>query len=152
MGIVSEGATLDVSTRASVVPARVDRVVPALAGGGRTFRVELTPLEPLAGAYPGAYARLHVPSEEPATRWIPADAVVERGQLTGIYTVEGDVLRLRWVRLGARRADAVELLAGPSGALRVVRRPSAELADGRGVASVRDESWAGATSGTEEAR
>ena len=40
-----------------------------------------------------------------------------------------------------RAADAVELLAGPAGAPRVVRRPGTELADGRGVASAREESW-----------
>jgi RND family efflux transporter MFP subunit len=141
MGVVTEGAVLDVSTAESVVPARVDRVVPALAGGGRTFRAELTPLEPLVGAYPGAYARVHVSSEDADTRWIPADAFFNDTATTEIYTIEGDVLRLRWVRLGARRADAVELLAGPPGTPSVVRRPSADLADGRSVASVREEAW-----------
>jgi hypothetical protein len=43
--------------------------------------------------------------------------------------------------------------AGPPGTPRVVRRPSADLADGRGVASVREEAWvAGSTPSGEVAR
>jgi RND family efflux transporter MFP subunit len=145
VGAVREGATVQVEIVGDAagrpVSARVSRVVPAVAGGGRTFRIEAVPSEALEGAYPGAYARLSLPSEGESTRWIPADAVVERGQLNGIYTVEDDVLRLRWVRLGARRADAVELLSGPAGELRIVRNPGVGLTDGQPVGTARDEDW-----------
>jgi hypothetical protein len=78
-------------------------------------------------------------------RWIPADAVVDRGQLTGVFAVEADTLRLRWVRLGQHRDGAVELLSGPAGAdLTVVRRPTADLFDGRAVGQRSEESWTAA--------
>lgn len=145
VGAVREGARVQVEVVGDAgvgpVSARVSRVVPAVAGGGRTFRIEAVPTEALEGAYPGAYARLSLPSDGGGTRWIPADAVVERGQLTGIYTVEDDVLRLRWVRLGARRADAVELLSGPAGELRIVRSPDVGFTDGQPVGAARDEEW-----------
>ncbi|MEX0836910.1 MAG: efflux RND transporter periplasmic adaptor subunit, partial [Gemmatimonadota bacterium] len=145
VGAVREGANVQVEVVGDAagrpVSARVSRVVPAVAGGGRTFRIEAVPSAALEGAYPGAYVRLSLLSEGEATRWIPADAVVERGQLTGIYTVEDDVLRLRWVRLGARRADAVELLSGPAGELRIVRDPGVGLSDGQPVGTVRDAGW-----------
>jgi len=125
------------------VAARVTRVVPALVSQGRTFRVEARPEQPLPGAYPGAYARLAVASGGAGSSWIPEDAVVERGQLRGVFVVEGDTLRLRWVRLGARRAGAVELLAGPGfgDELRIVRRPGVALVDGLPVGTVREEAW-----------
>ena len=88
---------------------------------------------------PGSYARLEVRRRGQGPRWIPSDAVVSRGQLTGVYTVESDTLRLRWVRLGQERDGAVELLAGPGGEVSVVRRPAADLFDGRVVSSMRDE-------------
>lgn len=145
LGAVREGGTVQVEVVGDVagrpVPATISRVVPAVAGGGRTFRVEAVASEALEGAYPGAYARLSLPFEGEGTRWIPADAVVERGQLTGIYSLEGDVLRLRWVRLGTRRADAVELLSGPAGELRIVRSPGVGLTDGQPVGTARDEDW-----------
>lgn len=123
--------------------ARVSRVAPALGPGSRTFRVEaeVHPAED-AGVLPGIYARLEVPTPGEGSRWIPEDAVVDRGQLTGVYTLEGDALRLRWVRLGRVRDGAVEVLAGPPGELTVVRRPAAELFDGRTVAAVREEPFA----------
>jgi len=72
---------------------------------------------------------------------VPSDAIVRRGQLTGVFSIESDTLRLRWVRLGRTRDDAVELLAGPAGDLTVVRHPAPELADGRPVSQVHPEAW-----------
>lgn len=129
-----EGAT-------DAVAARVVRVVPALGGSARTFRVEAVMDDAPPSALAGAYARLELPRVGEGSRWIPADAVVERGQLSGVFTVESDTLRLRWVRLGVRQGDAVELLAGPGGALAVVRRPSPDLFDGRAVGNHRAEAW-----------
>jgi len=134
VGVRLEGS----ATRTS---ATVTRVVPALGGSSRTFRVEATMDGAPEGAIPGAYARLELDRVGEGPRWVPADAIVERGQLTGVFAVEADTLRLRWVRLGQRRDDAVELLAGPTGGLTVVRRPGAELFDGRAVAACHDEAW-----------
>jgi RND family efflux transporter MFP subunit len=125
------------------VSARITRVVPALGGSSRTFRVEAVMQGAPSGAVPGAYARLEMVRSGEGPRWIPADAVVDRGQLTGVFAVEADTLRLRWVRLGQHRDGAVELLSGPAGAdLTVVRRPTADLFDGRAVGRRSEESWA----------
>ena len=127
--------------------ARVTRVAPAVTGGSRRFRVEAAfepALLPGGALLPGAWARLEVPDAGASTWWIPADAVVRRGQLTGAYVVEDGELRLRWLRLGELRGDAVEVLAGPAstGPLSVVRRPAPALEDGLPVASATSEPWA----------
>jgi RND family efflux transporter MFP subunit len=124
--------------------ARVTRVVPALTPGSRRFRIEARLLGEIPGqgsVVPGAYLRLILREKGATTRWIPSDAVVRRGQLTGVFTVEGSELRLRWVRLGESSGDAIELLAGPVGDAPVVRRPGPDLYDGRAVASVSAESF-----------
>jgi len=122
-------------------PARLTRVVPQLESGSRTFRVEATPLDAWVGVVPGAYARIVIAEDEAGPRWLPADAIVERGQLRGVYALDGDSLRLRGVRLGQRRDGAVQLLAGPMGELTVVRDPAADLYDGRAVTEARVASW-----------
>lgn len=49
------------------------------------------------------------------TVFVPIDALVERGQLSGIYTVsENNTALLRWLRLGRRSGDKVEVLSGLS--------------------------------------
>jgi len=122
---------------------KLTRVVPALGAGSRTFRVEAAFLTAPEGVLPGTYARLEVERSGEGPRWIPDDAVVDRGQLTGVYSLEKDTVRLRWVRLGQRRDGAVELLAGPAGDLTVVRRPSADLFDGQPVKGTDVEAWTG---------
>jgi RND family efflux transporter MFP subunit len=140
-------------TRGSRAAVRVTRVVPALTPGSRRFRVEARFLQEVPGegsVVPGAYVRLLLQERGASTRWIPADAVVRRGQLTGVFAVDGSELRLRWVRLGESSGDAVELLSDPLGDLPVVRRPGSDLYDGRAVASVQEETFLSGGAMTDE--
>lgn len=144
-GIVHPGSevTVVVPSSGARVRARVTRVVPALESGTRRFRVEAA-FEPAAAGgriLPGSYARLEIERGGDPTRWVPRDALVRRGQLTGVYVVEDDTLRLRWVRTGQARPDAVEILAGVPAGARLVRRPDPALADGLAVRAVEREAW-----------
>lgn len=125
--------------------ARVVRVSPAADPASRRVRVELRFEEAAeargAGFVPGAYVRLERETRGESTVWIPADAVMRRGQLTGVYVLEADSLDLRWVRLGLRRGGAVEALAGVEPGDRIVRRPDAGLRDRLPVASARRDTW-----------
>ncbi|MCJ7628502.1 MAG: efflux RND transporter periplasmic adaptor subunit [Longimicrobiales bacterium] len=60
---------------------------------------------------------------------IPADAVVRRGQLTGVRVVTADGVALRWIRLGRTvgTGDRVEVLSGLAAGDRIVL-PGAEAA------------------------
>lgn len=126
---------------------RISRVVPAVSEASRRFRVEAE-LPAGTALLPGTAVTLHLPGAGEPTRWIPGDAVVRRGQLTGVYTVEEGRLALRWVRLGLIRPGAVELLAGPAGP--VVREPGPGFYDGRPVDAVREEAWGGPEAAVEE--
>ncbi len=122
--------------------ARLTRVVSAVEPRSRRFRVEARFEDPaMPDVAPGTFVRIELEEGWAPTRWIPADAVVRRGQLRGVYVVEGDVLRLRWVRLGRTVGDAVELLAGPGEGARLVRRPAPDLSDGQRVSGVREVAW-----------
>jgi RND family efflux transporter MFP subunit len=141
-GEIAAGDTVQVVIPGSgASAARVTRAVPALGQGSRTFRIEAVLSQPPAGVMPGSYARIEVRRSDAGPRWLPSDAVVSRGQLTGVYTLDADTLRLRWVRLGQERDGAVELLAGPLGYLAVVRRPTVDLFDGLRVSSAREEAF-----------
>lgn len=141
-GTVAEGDEVAVRLGPDhpAIPATVQRIVPAVDPASRTFRLEALPREVPETTRVGSYVRLELPSPEPAGVWIPRDAVLERGQLTGVFALENEHIRLRWVRLGRTTDDAVELLAGPPGDLTVVRRPGAELMDGQTVSQVREVS------------
>jgi RND family efflux transporter MFP subunit len=126
-------------------PAKVVRLVPAVERRSRRFRVEAqfdVGPEAAPDIPPGTFVRLELGERAAITRWIPGDAVVTRGQLMGVFVVEDDHLRLRWVRLGQRLDGTVELLAGPTPDALLVRDPAVELTDGQPVSSVREVDWA----------
>jgi len=131
---------------------RVIRVSPARDRASRRIRVELGfTEEPASGAaagagrgaglVPGSYVRLEREEPRLSTVWIPADAVIGRGQLSGVYVVRRDSLDLRWVRTGVHRGGATEVLAGIEPGDRVVRRPGADFTDGSPVGTVRRSPW-----------
>lgn len=116
------------------------RVGTTLDMASRRFAVEMTaPATLVPGAlvdvtFAGVSGELS--GADADTDWLPADAIVRRGQLTGVFTIVSDTLRLRWVRLGRIRGATVELLAGPGRLEGVVREPSDVLLDGMTVGSV----------------
>src|SRR5690606_19276202 len=63
---------------------------------------------------PGSTAKVLFPiaTGDAAVITIPASAVVQRGELSGAYVVEGERVVLRQLRLGARAGGRVEVLAG----------------------------------------
>jgi RND family efflux transporter MFP subunit len=63
----------------------------------------------------------------PAGIWLPAGAVVQRGELSGCYVVDADGIVLRQLRLGNRTAESVEVIAGLKPGERVARDPVAAL-------------------------
>ncbi|MFW6010519.1 MAG: efflux RND transporter periplasmic adaptor subunit [Gemmatimonadota bacterium] len=141
---VSAGDRLSVSDLDAGVshPVTVGRISPALDRSSRRIRVELQFVEPQSvRVAPGSYVRLELSDSDRLTTWVPADAVVRRGQLTGLYVIHDERLELRWVRTGGHRLDAVEVLAGVGPSDRVVRRPAPSLVDGAPVGTVSERSW-----------
>lgn len=138
---VGDPVSVVIGDRAGAVEGRITRVVPSLGARGTTFRVEAVADGPLESVYAGVYARLRLPGGDVSSPWIPEDAIVERGQLRGVFAVEDGVLRLRWLRLGETRGGAVEVLAGAGDELTVVRRPGVGLEDGLTVGTSTAEAW-----------
>ncbi len=124
--------------------ARITGVVPAIEPSNRRFRIEAR-FEPtpagLPDIPPGTFVRMELDQPTASTRWIPADAVVKRGQLRGVFVVEAEHLRLRWVRLGQQIDETIELLAGPPNQALLVRQPNPGFKDGQPVGTVRRIDW-----------
>jgi len=66
----------------------------------------------------GMYATVQFPTEQEAALnsvMIPVEALVTKGQLSGVYTVsQSNTALLRWLRLGRTMGDQVEVLSGLS--------------------------------------
>ncbi len=88
-------------------------------GGQYIIKVSI-PDNEKKGLYAGMYADISIPSKNTAPAvaggeavLVPVSSIINRDQLTGLYTVGSDhTALLRWVRLGRTYGDRVEVLAG----------------------------------------
>jgi len=90
---------------------KVTEVVPSIDPMSRSFLVKTSLRgEDLKNGY---YARVAIPVGKKEALLVPKKAVVEKGQLTGVYAVDGNsVITYRLVRAGKPYGDKVEILSG----------------------------------------
>jgi hypothetical protein len=58
---------------------------------------------------------------------IPRSALVQRGEVSGVYVIDGNRIALRQLRLGRPVGDGVEVLAGLTPGERIATDPVAAL-------------------------
>ena len=114
-------------------PGPIEATITAVAPAGdlTTHRFEVKAALPaVQGLRGGTFARLMVPGPAGDPRiQVPRTAVFARGGLDGVFVAEDGKARLRWVALGARSGDAVEVRAGLEAGERCILDPHG-LADG----------------------
>lgn len=90
---------------------RISEVVPSVDPMSRTFVVKIAIKS--EGLRNGLYARVSIPVGKKETILVPGSAVVEKGELAGLYVVGGDsVIRYRLVKTGRSYGDNIEILSG----------------------------------------
>lgn len=101
--------------------ARVTRVQPSIDSGARSAIVQLELERPLRS---GTYVRVSFTIGKRSVVTVPAEALVQSGQLTSVFVVgTGDIARMRLVTLGDRDGTSVEVLSGLEAGERIVSAP-----------------------------
>ncbi len=90
-----------------------------------TFNVRLQLPAGDTGLYPGMTVKVAFATGEAKRLLLPASALVQRGELLGVYVVDEHGAALRQLRIGHRYADQVEVLAGLDDGERVATDPAA---------------------------
>ena len=111
----------------------IEEINRAATGPGRSYTVRVLFKAESAGARPGMFARISVPmGESGRTIAVPEEAIVHRGQLTGVYALTADDrVVLRWVRPGRSLDGRVEILSGLAEGERYVIPDGERLEDGQ---------------------
>jgi RND family efflux transporter MFP subunit len=103
-------------------------LLPTADPGTHTAQIRLDLPATVGNLAPGTFARVWLPMQGAATPrlYVPAQAVVRRAEMTGVYVVDpnGHPI-LRQVRLGRAVDDTVEVLSGVSAGERVALDPQA---------------------------
>jgi RND family efflux transporter MFP subunit len=90
----------------------VSQILPAGDPQTHTFMVKVD-LPRTVGLKTGMFGRFQLDKGLTQTILVPSAAVVERGELSSLYVVGSDqTARLRWVKLGRRFEQQVEILSG----------------------------------------
>lgn len=135
----ASGDTVSVDIRAAGLQNRsgiVTNINPSGNRASRQFTVEvrLAGLDNNAGVKSGMYAQVSLMAAGDASLMVPQSAIVERGQLTGIYTLNSDSeVLLRWVRLGEVKGENVEVLSGLAPGERYISSIDNRLREGQKV-------------------
>lgn len=128
---LAEGAPARVEVLGRERDATVDRIVPSGDPASRTFAVKLLLDNPDGVLKSGMFARASFARGEQQALRVPETALVERGQLEGLFVAADDGrLRLRWVKTGRRDGGRVEILSGLEPGERYAVAPPPGLADG----------------------
>lgn len=98
----------------------VSQILPAGDPQTHTFTVKVD-LPKVEGLRTGMFGRFPLEKGVTQTILVPVTALVERGELSSVYVVGSDqIARLRWVKVGRRFAQHVELLSGINESERVL--------------------------------
>lgn len=118
------------------IAGRISEIVPSIDTTSRSGIVKIDLPASSANLRTGAFGRAIFPQSASPARaalTIPANAVIERGQLQSVYVVEDGTARLRLVTIGTTRAGRTEVLSGLSGGEKLALPPFGSLADGSPV-------------------
>lgn len=107
---VRRGATLDVTMEGVATTGTVEGVVPSAGAALSAVQVIVDNRDGRFAS--GSAAVVAIPGAMRTAILLPAAAVVRSGDLTGVHVAGPEGPSLRWVRLGARHGDRVEVLTG----------------------------------------
>lgn len=115
IGRITAGEELEIEIPAlqRTLTGTVSEIQPASDPATRTFSVKVQ-LPADATLPPGVFVRARRQSDTAPALLIPRTALVQRGQLVGVYVVEEKILRFRLVKTGSQSGDQVEILSGLS--------------------------------------
>ena len=117
---IKSGAEVQVLVKSLDIqlPGTITEVSTSARNTGGQYLVKVVLDKTDSGILSGMYATVQFPVEksvDATALLVPKDAIVHRGELTGIYTVsQSNTAILRWLRLGRTFGDMVEVLSGLS--------------------------------------
>ena len=132
----SQGLKLGQKLRFEAEGRTGDAQITALAVGGdplthrRALRAKVLKPTDLPS---GAFARIQVTGAKGSDLVsVPTSALIQRGELSGVFVAEGGKAHLRWLSLGERQGERVEVRAGLGAGEAVIDAPK-DLKDGQPV-------------------
>ena len=111
------------------IPGKITEIVPAVDSLSRTFIAKISVSG--VGLRSGLYAKVRIARGKKEIILVPKSAVVEKGQLTGVYAVDGQgLVAYRLVRIGKEYDGNWEILSGLKSNDRIIVQGVEKAVDG----------------------
>jgi RND family efflux transporter MFP subunit len=130
---VGDLVQVEIEALALRVEGRVDALVQAAETRSRSFRAKIVIANPAGLIGSGMFARAFFPGPMRDTLLMPSSALVQKGQLRGVYVAAGGRAHLRWLRLGKVYGQNIEVFSGLDEGDQIIVSPPADLREGRQV-------------------
>lgn len=133
-----DSAQIDIKSTGLRSTGVITEISTSSIGGQYTIKISL-PANMHQSLYSGMYVNVFIPVKKSpagvnAQVLVPGSALVEKDQLTGIYTISNShTALLRWIRTGQRSGDMVEILSGLNANEPFILSASGRLYDGAPV-------------------
>ncbi len=133
---VGQSVKVYVDAADQTLTGSIEQIVPSADPNSRSFLVKI-PLQNPGNLISGMFGRIELPTNETQQIiMVPSTALIERGQLRGVYIVEstadGSQLSaiLRWVKIGKTQGDYVEIVSGLTPGDQIIISDLPRLSDG----------------------
>ena len=139
INLLTRGDTVGIRVPAAdrnSLEGRIVAINPSGNRGSRQFEVKVIFREPgtIKKVKPGMFAELSVARWTQPTVTVDARALIDRGQLTGLYTInDQQEAVLRWVRTGNQSGNHIEILSGISDGETYILTPDGRIHEGQKV-------------------
>lgn len=134
---VGQSVQVKIDAVEQTLNSRIEQIVPTADPNSRSFLIKI-PLNNPERLISGMFGRITLPlGEEQNTILIPAQTLIRRGQLQGVFVVNPNdtqsLAALRWVKTGKQRDGQVEIVSGLMEGDRVITNATHQLSDGQPV-------------------
>ena len=114
---------------------KIVQIVPAADSASRSFLVKIE-LPADSRLRSGLFGRARFPRGERSSLLIPRSAIVQRGQLQGVYVMDtNQIAGLRYITLGRTAGDQVEVLSGLQPGEKLIAVPGDRELGGKRIAA-----------------
>lgn len=118
------------SLQSKEMTGEIITVNPAADSANRSFLVKVR-LPDFTDAQAGMFARVRVPVGVTGMMLVPETAVIQMGQLCGVYLVDADqIAHFRLIRTGRSSGGRVEIISGLKPGDRYITAPGPTIVDG----------------------
>lgn len=124
---VKEGEEVSLEVNGKTYKRKITKVVKYIDPTTRTFKAKVD----ITGLTGGQFAKINIPVSKKDAITVPKSAIAQKGELTGVYTVDADnVVSYRIVRTGKEYGDRVEILSGLSDGDKIITVGTEKAIDG----------------------